>query len=176
MLDVHVIKHNQNAEWIEQCIASIREAMARATFHVELHVIDGVTGHIGEGRANGYAMGSQPYVTCVDDDDYLLPHAFEAIALALAHEPDAIFPAEMTLQNGYMLPGHQRHHFAIYRRPILIDHRAWACCGDVAQKVAAEKGRVIDVAQPCYVHRLYHDSSARSLRRTHADELELARG
>jgi hypothetical protein len=174
MLDVHVIECAAKPEWFAQCIASIKCAIDQATFLVVLHVVQGDVGHIGSGRARGYAMGEQPYVTCADDDDYVLPNAFQAMHDALRSKPEAIFTPEMTLQNGHLRQGSPRHHLAAYRRDKLIDHSRWPSCGDLAQ-INSIKSNAIDLPEPNYVHRLYVDSKARVLRRTRHEELELAR-
>lgn len=176
MLDCHIIVSADTPRaWVMQCLDSVESAIDRAPFPVTLYVVPGVPGHIGRARAAGYAQGTGDYVTCIDDDDYLLPDAFGALAASLAERPDAIFPAELTLQNGQLRPGAQRHHLAVYRRELLIDHAGWPCCGDVAQRMAAERGHVIDLASAVYVHRLYPTSKARTLRRAHPNELEAAR-
>lgn len=177
MIDCHVIVSADTPRaWVQQCLASVDAAITRAPWPVELHVVAGVPGHIGRARAAGYALGTHPYVTCVDDDDYLLPDAFAAVGEAMACAPDAVFPRETTLQNGHFRLGWPRHHLAIYRRAVLIDHAAWTCCGDLAQRVSASRGRVVDVDHAVYVHRLYSKSKARVLRRARPHELERARG
>ena len=165
MLDCHVIVSSDTPRaWVTQCLGSVEVAQAQAPFPVSLHVVPGVPGHIGRARATGYAQGSYPYVTCVDDDDYLLPHAFAALADALQERPDAIFTRELVVQNGKTMPGWQRHHLAAYRRDVLIDFEPWPCNDAMAQIRAVEHGRVVDITRPGYVHRLYGDSKARRLR------------
>lgn len=177
MLDVHVLlSPDTRADWQRECLTSVHEAIKNAGYPVDIHEVAGVPGHIGRARAAGYALGVHPYVTYVDCDDYLLPHAFASLADDLATGPDAIFPAETTLQNGKFRDGPQRHHLCVYRRAQLIDHSAWVVCGDLAQMMAAGRAaRVLDVAGRAYVHRLYQ-SGGRALRRQHHDELRRARG
>lgn len=142
----------------------------RSPYPVHVHVVPWVKGHIGKARANGYAQGSQPFVTYVDDDDYVLPHAFSAMSKAIESGADAIFPDEQTWQNGQIRAGAKRHHLAIYRRSMLIDHAQWKVCGDLQQSVVAGKGHCIDLPEALYVHRLYL-SGGRQLRRNHPEEL-----
>lgn len=177
MLDCHIIiSADTPSKWVAQCLDSVQAAIDCAGFPVELHVVDGVPGHIGKARAAGYARGVHPYVTCVDDDDYVLSNAFADLADTLAQRPDAIFPAELTEQNGRRRPGMQQHHLAVYRRDVLIDHTQWPCCGDVAQITATDDLHVVNVPASGYVHRLYDTSKARALRRANPNELERARG
>lgn len=174
MLDCHIIvSHDTKPTWVLQCLGSVRTAADQAGFPVHVHQVIGVPGHIGQARAAGYAMGNHPYVTCVDDDDYVLPHAFAQMAEALRSGASAICTPELSLQNGHLRPGSKRHHLIAYRRELLIDHTKWPCCGDVAQMQAIGSD-AIDLPEPAYVHRLYMDSKARVMRRAHLDELRSA--
>jgi hypothetical protein len=176
MLDVHIIVSDQSRkDWVDQCLESVCEAMVNASFDVDLHIVSGTKGHIGKGRSEGYSLGTQPYATCVDDDDYVLPYAFENMARHFDGKPSAICTPEFHLQNEKFTQGSRRHHLIAYRRDVLIDHSRWVCCGDVAQ-IGCMGSDVIDLPAPGYVHRLYLESSARVLRRDHQDELRKARG
>ncbi len=176
MIDCHIIvSHDTRRDWVTQCLESVHEAADRAGFPVVVHAVDGVAGHIGQARAAGYAMGTQPYVTSVDDDDYVLPHAFAQMVGGLRSGVSAVCTPEQTLQNGQLRPGAKRHHLIAYRRDLLIDHTRWPCCGDVAQ-MRAVGADAIDLPTPAYVHRLYMDSKARVLRRADPAELERAHG
>jgi hypothetical protein len=176
MLDVHVaVSESTRVHWVNQCLDSVHEAADRAGYPVQVHTVAGVRGHIGKARASGYALGSYPYVTCVDDDDYLLPDAFANMRESLVAGVSAVCTPELTLQNGHIREGSKRHHLIAYRRDTLIDHTVWPCCGDVAQ-ITAIGADAVDLSTPTYVYRLYMDSKARVMRRSRADELELARG
>jgi hypothetical protein len=176
MLDCHIIvSADTPREWVTQCLDSVFEARDRAGYPVTVRVVDGVPGHIGKARAAGYALGTEPYVTFVDDDDYVLPDAFAQMADALRSGAPAICTPEVTMQNGQFRPGHARHHLIAYRRDVLIDHAQWPCCGDVAQLAAIADADVIDLPSPQYVHRIYGASKARAMRRANPDELEMAR-
>lgn len=177
MLDCHIIVSADTPRaWVAQCLDSVHGAADRAGYPVAVHVVDGVQGHIGKARAAGYALGSHPYVTCVDDDDFILPGAFAQMADALRSGAPAICTPELTLQNGQFRPGHNRHHLIAYRRDVLIDHAQWPCCGDVAQLAAITDADVIDLRAHVYVHRIYGASKARAMRRANPSELERARG
>lgn len=176
MLDCHIIvSADTRRDWVTQCLDSVHGAADRAGYPVAVHVVDGVPGNIGKARTAGYALGTDPYVTCVDDDDYLLPDAFAQMIDVLRTGAAAICTPEVTLQNGQFRPGHKRHHLIAYRRDVLIDHAQWPCCGDVAQLAAITDADVIDLPTPQYVHRIYGTSKARAMRRAHPDELEAAR-
>jgi Phage lysozyme len=55
-IDVHLLNLNEPAEWRETCIASLEGAP------IQLHVLPGIPGRIGEARAAGYAQGTLPLV------------------------------------------------------------------------------------------------------------------
>jgi len=170
MLDVHVLTMPCTPpEWVAQRRASIAAAVAAAGFPVCVHEVDGEHGHIGRGRARGYALGVQPYVTYVDCDDYLLPDAFAALANALAAGHDAVAPGETTEQGSVRRQSLRPHHLICYRRGIAnaFDHAAWRVCGDLA---LANQTDIHQVPGHGYVHRLY-ESPGRLLRRQHQPEL-----
>ncbi len=170
MLDVHVLTITDTpAAWTDQRRSSIAAAVEAAGFPVLVHEIAGEPGHIGHGRARGYALGVQPYVTYVDCDDYLLPGAFSALAEALTAGHDAIAPGEITEQNGVRRLAQGPHHLVCYRRDIATGfaHEAWRVCGDLA---LANRTDIRCVDDNSYVHRLY-ESPGRLLRRAHLGEL-----
>jgi len=159
--------------WLSECIASIADAIDQSPFPVELHIVNGTKGHIGKGRAEGYAQGCHPYVTFVDDDDFLLPGAFAQMAEAIKFNPEAVCSPEWLLYGHKRILGRSRHHLTALRRDQLIDHRQWPSCGDVAQ--AARIGNnAIELPEAMYVHRIYPESPARVLRRSYPQELERA--
>ena len=57
-IDVHLLTLNEPAEWRDACIASLEDAP------IQLHVLPGIPGRIGEARAAGYAQGTLPLVPC----------------------------------------------------------------------------------------------------------------
>lgn len=169
MLDLHVLKHHKNREWDTINRSSISEAVRAAPFDVSVHYLDGEEGHIGRSRARGYMRGFHPYVTYVDHDDYLLSDALAALWPALQQSPCAVFPGELTLQNGHVRIGSERHHLCVYKREVLIDHSKYVVCGDLKQSQFTDLGTTITVPHRGYVHRLY-DSPGRKLRTAHLQE------
>jgi hypothetical protein len=174
MLDVHILTlPTSDPKWFSQCVDSVMDAADRAGFPVDVHLINGVLGHIGKGRAEGYSLGQHAYVTCVDDDDFVYPFAFAQMKPHLSSGVHAaIATPEMILRNGLLEEGKQRHHLIAYKRNVLIDHEQWPCCGDVAQAISVKNGWR-DLSQPAYVHRVYV-SRARIMRRENQDELNRA--
>lgn len=167
MLDVHVLVMDYTPpDWVAQCRESIETAIARAGFPVFAHFLPGIPGHIGRARAAGYGMGTQSFVTYVDDDDYLLPDGLAVLKGALEQGAPAVYGRELHLQNGHLRPFGGRHNLMVTRRDQLIDHAQWAGCPDIAQRQVDG----IDVLEPGYVYRLQPGSKGRALSRQDADE------
>jgi hypothetical protein len=167
MLDVHILHYRPHPQWWPQCLASVENAVMRAGFAVAVHVVQGEPDHLGRGRAKGYACGSYPYVTHVDNDDYVLPSAFAVLASALARSPDAIFTGEMQCDaKGVLRPGASglRHHLAVFRRDRVMDHSRYALAGDRYQIAAVADAVCIDLPDRVYCWRVW-DSPCRELRR-----------
>ena len=174
MLDVHVLTMpTTRPAWAAQRRASIDGAIAAAGFPVVLHEIPGVVGHIGKGRAAGYALGVQPYVTYVDDDDWLEPGAFSALHTALLSGHDAICPGETEVLGWHRTKRSTPHHLICYRREVAnaFPHKGWAVCGDLA--LANTTHDRLAVADYSYHHRIYL-SGGRRLRAANPNELERA--
>ena len=83
-IDVHLLTLNEPAQWRAACIASLDGAP------IQLHVVPGIPGRIGEARAAGYAQGTLPLVSFVDPDDLYEASAFTRLADALDACPKAV--------------------------------------------------------------------------------------
>ncbi len=83
-IDVHVLllPGTDKKLWGE-CLETLKDEP------VNLHILDGIQGHIGKGRYNGFVQGDSPYVSCVDPDDLVIPGAFAACLEALENNPTA---------------------------------------------------------------------------------------
>jgi hypothetical protein len=177
MLDVHVIiSRETHPHWVRQCLSSIHIAMALAPFPVMLRTFCGHPGHIGLGRAEGYGAGNFPWVTCIDDDDLVLPEAFANLSRGLESDKYAVSTLEIEMRNNAFRIGGKRHHLNVYRRDQIIDHTPWECCGDVAQIKAIPDDEWFDGTSPGYLWRVYEGSKARALRLSHPAELSAANG
>lgn len=83
-IDVHVLQlPSTNQGFWSECQQSLKDEP------INLHVVDGIKGHIGKARYNGFIKGNAPYVSCVDPDDLVLEGAFDACLRALKENPDA---------------------------------------------------------------------------------------
>lgn len=178
-LDVHILTlPDTRRDWQRQCIASVELAASLSSLAVNIHVVPGVPGHLGRARAAGYAAGSAPWKCYVDDDDYVLPSAFNVLAPHLAAEWAAIFPRELIEQNGRFHKHTQgRHHLWPVRAEIAqaFDHEAWPSMPDeMLRRAAAEDPRgVVDLPGVIYVHRVYAAQRCRALRQANRDEVML---
>ena len=177
MLDLHVIIHPDTPEaWQRECVSSLRVAIRRADFPVELHFVEGRDGHIGLGRADGYSRGTYPWVACADDDDLVLPDSLRGMRAGLESSALAVSVREMESRGGLLRLGGRRHHLSAFRRLAVVNHRAWPSCGDVVQSRAIPEKAWHDCDVVGYVWRVYPSSKARALRRANPAELDRANG
>lgn len=71
-VDVHIITMpSESQEWLSDCLNSLWNEP------VNLYFIDGVEGHIGEGRYAGFTQGTSDYISFVDPDDLVNTGAFK---------------------------------------------------------------------------------------------------
>ncbi len=81
-VDVHVLLlTGTNRRWWKLCRESLRDEP------INLHLVEGIPGHIGQGRAKGFALGKAPYVSSIDPDDLIVPGAFQACVDILENNP-----------------------------------------------------------------------------------------
>lgn len=170
MLDVHVLVMEYTPpEQVAQCLASIAEAAARAPYPVHIHQIDGPYGHLGKARRLGYGHGTAPFVTHVDDDDWLHEDAFRVLPL----EHDAITTGEVQVFGDHHvpLPG-ARHHLAVYRRAWL-QRQPYDRFRFFPDQFLLQIAEAHHVPECVYFHRIQPDSGSRRLRRELAEEAAL---
>lgn len=177
MLDVHILTlPDTRRNWQEQCIASVELAASLTDIPVHIHVIPGIQGHLGRARAAGYAAGTAPWKCYADDDDYVLPGAFKALAAHLTSDVAAVFPREAVEQNGRFHKHTQgRHHLWPVRADLALsfDHETWPSMPDemLRQAAAADPRGVIDLPDVVYVHRVYAAQRCRALRQANRAEV-----
>lgn len=133
MIDVHIIQHPT-----QDRRASLDALLGKLKFEpVRVHLIDGVKGHIGEGRYRGFNSGASPLVSFIDDDDDIVPGIFDEVLECFNEEPriDGVCTREAP-QGGvashrgfgyrwkYYHPTHFRHihHVVTYRRTSVAPH------------------------------------------------------
>lgn len=171
MLDVHVLVMEYTpGEWVEQCRASIVLAAKNAGFPVAVHFLPGIVGHLGRAREAGYARGSHPYVTHVDDDDYLTADAFAVLGENIEAGAECITTGETALfvETGRTEPcPNAKHHLAVFRRDLLSS----VPLGDFAyypDQYALSRFTSAHVAECVYVHRISKGSGSRKQRQINA--------
>lgn len=125
MIDVHVLEMDYTpAEVKARCNASLEaavESAASAGIEVHVHRLPGVYGNLGLARKNGYGLGTQPYVTHVDDDDEVHADAFVEVAAAINGGATCVTTGEtvILMSGGRSVEKDQpysRHHLAVYQR------------------------------------------------------------
>lgn len=163
-LDVHTIySEDTPQEWKAQCAQSIVAAAEQAGYPVKIWAVEGEPGHIGNGRAQGFAQGNYGFVTFVDDDDFVAPNAFACLASVLALNPRMVFTREQLLQNDRDAGVGSGHHLAVMRRKDAVAHDWGKYPAGGEAELYATLGPAVQLADVVYTHRLYR-SKGRELR------------
>ena len=129
MIDVHIISNPATPEtWLRKALYSIPDICTT-------HLIPMEDRGVAENRIIGFQKGSHPYVSYVDDDDYVLPGAFEACLEFLENNPDyaAVSTWEYALDGmdlreirvpvtANLNPWAAMHHLAVFRREAVLEH------------------------------------------------------
>lgn len=83
LIDVHVALSPEYKDFHNECLASLEGQP------VNIFTLPGVPYNTGAARRAGYKLGSSEWVSFVDDDDRVLPGAFERINAAIKKYPQA---------------------------------------------------------------------------------------
>ena len=172
MLDVHVLLMDYTpSEQHDQCRESIRVAIENADFPVEVHYLPGIYGHLGRARERGYRLGTHPYVTHVDDDDYVHSNAFRALKSYLEDGVDAVTTGEALVVKDKIVQERtlSRHHLAVYKRERLnrvpFQHFRFYPDQFLMRQIKGPH-----IAEILYYLRLHEDSGSRRCRRENLEE------
>ncbi len=171
MLDIiTLVSQSTPAHYVTQCILSIQLAANLAGYAVNQIQSPGVAGHIGHAIMQALACCRGKYVAFVDDDDFVLPNAFECLAPHFASNPAAICARELqqVVETGLLIPNHERHHLSAYSRAVIDSiqfEQLPAFIPPALQTAALSRGNIIDVMQWVYVYRRRH-SAGYDIRRT----------
>lgn len=97
MVDVHVLMDPARAKWHRQCLGSLDGQP------VVVHQLPAAA-TVAEGRLAGLALGKLPYVSWVDDDDYVAADFYASAVELLRRNPKAcgVYASEASLVNGYV--------------------------------------------------------------------------
>lgn len=178
MIDCHIIvSPHTPAEWLDRCFETVSAAVDAAGFPVDVHIAPFFEGHIGKSRAAGYAMGDSPYVTCVDDDDWLEPDAFACLREAMESGAKAIYTREFQHQNMAVREMNLRQHLRVFRREVVegFDFEPWPALDSTALIAHADGfGPAVELTDRVYHYRVRPDSGARRIK--DADALLAAAG
>lgn len=130
MIDVHILTYSgTRREWLDQCLASLEGEPCT------VHVVEGVEGCVGAGRAMAYRLGTHEYVSYVDSDDYVLPGVMRACAEAMRYKRAVVTLERRLWGSRFDTSLMGGHHLVVYRRadvlpqlpritaePVLCDH------------------------------------------------------
>lgn len=172
-LDVHVLKMEYTPhDVVSKCVSSINAAAEHAGYPVHVHVIDGVYGNLGEARRRGYSLGTAPYVTHVDDDDFVDVDAFSVLAPLLREGATAITTGERVHVAGQSRDcPDARHHLAVFSREVLSrsDYSTFKYFPDQ---------RLLSQVTPAHIYRcvynhVIHSSGSRRCRADNKPEADL---
>lgn len=122
MLDVHLLVMKYTPESVKKrAIESCQIAADKAGFPVKVHPVEGIEGHLGKSRKFGYSHGNYPYVTHVDDDDFVEENAFQILHPFLMQGENAVTTGENHIYpDGKKVPAYgMKHHLAVYKRDLL---------------------------------------------------------
>lgn len=84
MIDVHILTHPTQDR--SQYLEPLLEALLKEP--VNVHLVAGVKGNIGAGRAQGYSLGDSEYKAFIDDDDTFIEGIFDTILETMDKYPD----------------------------------------------------------------------------------------
>lgn len=153
MIDVHVLTHEgTRSDWLDQCLASLEGE------GVTVHVVDNAGRSVGEGRARGYALGTHPYVSYVDSDDYVLPGCFAACRAGLETH-HAVVTMERVVKGDFVFPAPRPEHaVVVYRRSDVEPHlHRLAASPHTADWYLRRLLRPVQLAFEGYVWRVHAD-------------------
>lgn len=94
--DVHMLTlPSSRADWMACALADMRDEPA------SIHIVRGTDGHIGQGRAHGFALGCEPYLSFIDPDDRYPAGGLRKCLSALEIGPDIglVYTSELMVRS-----------------------------------------------------------------------------
>ena len=170
MIDVHVLTlPGLPEEWVKQRRDSIEAAVAAAGFPVYVHEVEGIAGHLGRSRKKGYSVGTQPYVSHVDHDDWVREDAFSIVKPLLEEGVDAITTGEVLVRGEvHTLSPNYPHHLAVFKRDMIegLPYDKFEIFPDqfLLSSITAKH-----IEECVYYHRIHESSASRVLREGRKD-------
>lgn len=172
-LDVHILKMSYTPEDIwSKCISSVEAAKLNAGFPVNIHVVDGIYGHLGASRKRGYDAGTAPYATHVDDDDWVDDDAFRCLAEHMQQGVRAITTGERLIYADRISENvKSKHHLAVFSRKVL-DEVTYEAFKYFPDQYLLSKVAPVHIEQCVYNHRISMESGSRRARRNNSIEAD----
>lgn len=172
MLDVHVLVMDYTRpEWLNKCRDTVLAAASAAGFPVHVHFVPGILGHLGRARYEGYSRGNFPYVTHVDDDDFVREDAFRILHPYLINGDLAITTGEQRLfENGLVqYATTERHHLAVYHRNV-VTSCSYELFKFFPDQYLLTQVKTSHIPECVYTHRIREDSGSRTQRKENIAE------
>ena len=111
MIDVHILTYSGTRQaWLDQCLRSLEGEPCT------VHVVRGVEGNVGAGRAVGYTLGEHEFVGYVDSDDYVFPGVMRACLDGLKAHRGVVTMERQLWGSLLSARRYEGHHLTIYRR------------------------------------------------------------
>jgi hypothetical protein len=182
MLDVHMlVSPSTPRDTVIRSVSSIWKAIHAADFLIKLHILEGTEGHIGKGRRRGFNSGIYPYVTYVDDDDYVDVDHFRIMGDAMRNSVDAFFTRETVhFPCGESYVPRRRHCRGAFKRDLVhaFDWAAWPVVPEMAFQKRVESMvelRISDATRPTYHWYSDPQSKGKQLAKQYPEIVEKAR-
>lgn len=160
MIDIHILTHSgTRSEWLTKCIDSLRGQP------VTVHVIDGIEGSVGAGRAKGFSLGRHDFVGYVDSDDFVLEGHY-AKCLDKLKTYHAVAPKELVeRQDGSRAPRLKSMHNGIVYRRADIDRLipAMSAAPYTVDMLTRQAIKPIQLDHVGYVWRLHNSGAHRAI-------------
>lgn len=167
MIDVHILTlPDEDKTLLKECLKSLDEE------NISIHLVDGVEGHVGRGRAKAIQKGTNEWIGWVDSDDFIIPGAYNKMINQSKENPEIGFwwmneevwdllPSDLYAPvNKYTSV--RPHHIHIIHRD-LIDY-------DIIEGIKNDFGKILNklsinhgkhINETGYVWRQYNKSSCR---------------
>ena len=176
VLDLHVIQHPGNAQYWEQCLASIETAVACAPFKVSVYKAKAGKSSANDNRVKGFSKGKSPWKTFVDDSDYLTPGSLASLAPYLHSRYAGLFTDYATIGTDGVLTTkslHNHYRLMVVRADVVENLKealtkapADSAISHVMRSLSLDARGVHKIPHVGYVHRRLPQGAGRG--RVHA--------
>ncbi len=154
-IDCHVLfLDGANAEFLRDCLASIPSGL-------NVSLVSGVAGNLGESRVKGFKTGNAPFVTYIDYDDLFCADYFDEAIEILESRNDVVAVGPTWAAFGMRETiGKFPAHGTVYRRadiePLYARMRAFLYYPDTAMRnTLKKKGEFVCLETLGYLWRIH---------------------